>query len=172
MKLRFALCLACLLAVISVSPVFAGPIGTYYLTTISGPWLNGDPLAFTGRPTGSTTFAIQGNQIVDQWVNSHPYEFGIAVAEDVRTAGYLWAGVGSLQGSQYTLGGDLISGTCCAAPFQQILDSTTDGEYNYLINFNEIHLKDGITRVVNGIEGKSFFLPSQPSRSSRDASTI
>ena len=38
----------------------------------------------------------------------------------------------------------------------------------YLINFNESHLKNGITRVVNGLEGKNFFSPSQPSRSSRD----
>lgn len=38
----------------------------------------------------------------------------------------------------------------------------------YLINFNEVHLKDGITRVVNGIEGKTFFPPSQPSPASRD----
>ena len=38
----------------------------------------------------------------------------------------------------------------------------------YLINFNEVHLKDGITRVVNGIEGKNFFLPSQPLPASRD----
>jgi GxxExxY protein len=38
----------------------------------------------------------------------------------------------------------------------------------YLINFNEAHLKNGITRVVNGLEGKNFFSPSQPSRSSRD----
>jgi GxxExxY protein len=38
----------------------------------------------------------------------------------------------------------------------------------YLINFNEAHLKNGIIRVVNGLEGKKFFSPSQPSRSSRD----
>ena len=38
----------------------------------------------------------------------------------------------------------------------------------FLINFNEAHLKDGITRVVNGLEGKPFFPPSPPSRSSRD----
>ena len=38
----------------------------------------------------------------------------------------------------------------------------------FLINFNELHLKDGITRVVNGIEGKSFFPPSPPSSPSRD----
>jgi GxxExxY protein len=38
----------------------------------------------------------------------------------------------------------------------------------YLINFNESHLKNGITGVVNGLEGKNFFSPSQPSRSSRD----
>jgi GxxExxY protein len=37
----------------------------------------------------------------------------------------------------------------------------------FLINFNEVHLKDGITRVVNGLEGKNFFA-SQPSRPSRD----
>lgn len=50
----------------------------------------------------------------------------------------------------------------------------------FLINFNEIHLKNGITRITNGLEGKEFFIsavdvsktdfwkPSQPSRSSRD----
>ena len=27
----------------------------------------------------------------------------------------------------------------------------------FLINFNEAHLKDGILRVVNGLEGKPFF---------------
>jgi GxxExxY protein len=37
----------------------------------------------------------------------------------------------------------------------------------YLVNFNEVHLKDGITRIVNGLEGKTFFSPSQPSRPSR-----
>ena len=34
----------------------------------------------------------------------------------------------------------------------------------YLINFNELHLKDGITRIVNGLEGK----PSFPPRVSRE----
>lgn len=37
----------------------------------------------------------------------------------------------------------------------------------YLINFNENHLKDGLTRIVNHLEGKPFFSPSQPSRPSR-----
>ena len=58
-------------------------------------------------------------------------------------------------------------------------------ELGYLINFNEEHLKNGIMRIVNGIEGKEKFLPrrdigkvdlqpqsevstSLPSRSSRD----
>jgi len=27
----------------------------------------------------------------------------------------------------------------------------------FLINFNEIHLKHGIVRVTNGLEGKNFF---------------
>lgn len=27
----------------------------------------------------------------------------------------------------------------------------------FLINFNEVHLKNGITRITNGAEGKSFF---------------
>lgn len=51
----------------------------------------------------------------------------------------------------------------------------------FLINFNETHLKNGIIRVTNGLEGKSFFSsdnepfdadlkkPSHPSRSSRDS---
>jgi GxxExxY protein len=50
----------------------------------------------------------------------------------------------------------------------------------FLINFNELHLKDGILRVVNGLEGKTFFRdpnrrldvdlrsPSLTSRPSRD----
>ena len=50
----------------------------------------------------------------------------------------------------------------------------------FLIKFNEAHLRHGITRITNGLEGKSFFAeqdqtadihfnkPSQPSRSSRD----
>jgi GxxExxY protein len=48
----------------------------------------------------------------------------------------------------------------------------------FLINFNEAHLKDGIVRVTNGLEGKEFFQnriaeinfrnPSPPSRPSRD----
>jgi GxxExxY protein len=50
----------------------------------------------------------------------------------------------------------------------------------FLINFNEVHLKDGIIRITNGLEGKEFFnsapniseidfqKPSLPSRSSRD----
>ncbi len=50
----------------------------------------------------------------------------------------------------------------------------------FLINFNETHLKNGIVRVTNGLEGKGFFSranqplevdfrkPSPPSRASRD----
>ena len=30
-------------------------------------------------------------------------------------------------------------------------------QLGFLINFNEAHLKNGITRIVNGAEGKSFF---------------
>ncbi|MGH8021758.1 MAG: GxxExxY protein, partial [Opitutaceae bacterium] len=30
-------------------------------------------------------------------------------------------------------------------------------QLGFLINFNELHLKDGITRITNGAEGKSFF---------------
>lgn len=52
----------------------------------------------------------------------------------------------------------------------------------FLLNFNEVHLKNGITRLTNGLEGKDFFtvpdvsnldfgnpsLPSHPSRPSRE----
>ena len=52
----------------------------------------------------------------------------------------------------------------------------------FLINFNETHLKNGIVRVTNGLEGKDFFNPSSlseidfqnpslPSRPSRDLRT-
>jgi GxxExxY protein len=34
----------------------------------------------------------------------------------------------------------------------------------YLINFNEVHLKDGITRIVNRLEGKPSFPPRPVSR--------
>ena len=30
-------------------------------------------------------------------------------------------------------------------------------QLGFLINFNELHLKDGITRITNGSEGKTFF---------------
>jgi GxxExxY protein len=30
-------------------------------------------------------------------------------------------------------------------------------QLGFLVNFNEAHLKNGITRIVNGVEGKSFF---------------
>lgn len=30
-------------------------------------------------------------------------------------------------------------------------------QLGFLINFNELHLKDGITRITNGAEGKNFF---------------
>ncbi len=30
-------------------------------------------------------------------------------------------------------------------------------QLGFLINFNEAHLKNGITRITNGAEGKSFF---------------
>ncbi len=30
-------------------------------------------------------------------------------------------------------------------------------QVGFLINFNEIHLKDGLTRITNGTEGKAFF---------------
>jgi len=51
----------------------------------------------------------------------------------------------------------------------------------FLINFNEAHLKNGILRITNGLEGKPFFSPadtlpavdlhhpSPPSRPSRDS---
>jgi hypothetical protein len=49
----------------------------------------------------------------------------------------------------------------------------------FLLNFNEVHLKNGISRLTNGFEGKDFFTapevsnldfknPSLPSRSSRE----
>jgi len=30
-------------------------------------------------------------------------------------------------------------------------------QLGFLINFNELHLKDGVTRIVNGAEGRPFF---------------
>jgi GxxExxY protein len=30
-------------------------------------------------------------------------------------------------------------------------------QLGFLVNFNEVHLKDGITRIINGAEGKNFF---------------
>jgi len=30
-------------------------------------------------------------------------------------------------------------------------------QLGFLINFNEVHLKDGISRITNGAEGKPFF---------------
>ena len=51
-------------------------------------------------------------------------------------------------------------------------------QLGFLINFNEAHLRHGITRIVNGTDGKAFFIredsvpyqvfPSPPSLPSRD----
>ena len=40
----------------------------------------------------------------------------------------------------------------------------------YLINFNELHLKDGITRIVNRLEGKPSFPPRRISREGGEVS--
>jgi GxxExxY protein len=32
----------------------------------------------------------------------------------------------------------------------------------FLINFNEVHLRHGITRIVNDLEGKEFFIREEP----------
>ena len=40
----------------------------------------------------------------------------------------------------------------------------------YLINFNELHLKDGITRIVNRLEGKPSFPPRGVSREGGEVS--
>ncbi len=42
----------------------------------------------------------------------------------------------------------------------------------YLINFNELHLKDGITRIVNRLEGKPFFTKNQVSREGCEVSEV
>ena len=70
---------------------------------------------------------------------------------------------------------------------QQVAELFKKVTYNYvrliplrlgfLINFNEAHLRNGITRIVNNLDGKEFFFreepaeyhfPSPPSRPSRD----
>ena len=42
----------------------------------------------------------------------------------------------------------------------------------YLINFNELHLKDGITRIVNRLEGKPSFPPRRVSREGSEGSEV
>ena len=42
----------------------------------------------------------------------------------------------------------------------------------YLINFNELHLKDGITRIVNRLEGKPSFPQRQVSREGSEGSEV
>ena len=42
----------------------------------------------------------------------------------------------------------------------------------YLINFNELHLKDGITRIVNRLEGKPSFPPRRGSREGGEVSEV
>ena len=41
----------------------------------------------------------------------------------------------------------------------------------YLINFNVLHLRDGITRIVNGLEGKAFFPKRNSPGSAPDVSS-
>jgi len=123
MKFRVLLYLACLLLVISVSPVFAGPVGLYYLT---GP----------SNPNHSAITVVQGNSVVGSWLSHEKYEFAIAVGQDVRTAGFQLSGVGNPKGSIYGLTGNYVTGTNFTSsptgPWE-FLDSTTDGTYNYLV---------------------------------------
>jgi hypothetical protein len=100
-------------------PVYsvAGPINELYLTT------------------GSQVFVIQGNNIVRSWNTVNPFqEIPLAVEQTVRTLGFMPGG----QGAEYSLGGTPtgpIYTNTVPLSFVQLTDGTTDGKFNYAVDF-------------------------------------
>ncbi len=112
-----------LAAIFAVGAYGAGPLSPYYLT-------------FDIR---ERIDVVQGLNIINSWPmwnyhnnNYHNVEFAIAVDTTVRTLGEHGAGT---WGAEYTLGG-IFTGNLYLNNYGHFLDSTTDGQHNYLIDKN------------------------------------
>jgi hypothetical protein len=103
-----------LAATFAVGAYAAGPVSEYYLAS-------GDQ----GRVD-----VVQGLNINRTW-GMNDFEYPIAVNTTVRTFG---ATIGT-RGSEYTLGGSF-TGTTYPNTYGTFWDSTTDGQHNYLIDWN------------------------------------
>ncbi len=107
--------------VLPTTTMLAGPISRLYLPGIG----NTPNIAI-----------VQGNTIISTFAEAYqgPYEVPIAVNGDVRTAGYF----SGSPGGQYTLSGTPTGVTYShpGAITGHSDDSTTDGSYNYLMDFD------------------------------------
>jgi hypothetical protein len=99
----------------SAASALAGPIGTLYLTA-------GDQ---------GTWFMLQGNTLT-QMPLVHDREYALAVQSTVRT---LNAYQGEL-GNEYDLSGTPLATTYLNTAGAQMIDGTTDGTYNYSVQWN------------------------------------
>ena len=106
-----------LVAVAFTGVAQAGPTSTLYVTTQVG--------------LQSYIVVVRGNNVIQTIPDAYGVnEFGIAVYGDVRTIGYY----GDARGGQYSLG-LTATGTTYAAPYRfNVLDSTSDGTRNYLVD--------------------------------------
>ena len=114
-------------ATLAIAGVFAcsaeagvGPVSEYYL--VSGEDVRID--------------VVQGPNIINTWAAAYGFsEFAVAVDSTVRTL----AEPGKL-GGEYTLAG-VPTGKTYTSPGFAVYDSTTDGEYNYLVTWtgNEVY---------------------------------
>ena len=94
----------------------AGPLSTLYLTA-------GD---------NQLWFTVQGNTVT-QLPEVHQYEYALAVRNTVRT----YSGYPFSIGNEYTLAGAPLATTYANGFGSQMLDGTTDGTFNYAVQWNQ-----------------------------------
>jgi hypothetical protein len=81
-------------------------------------------------------YVFGGNHIISSWAKLHPGESPIAVMDTVRTSnqGYQDPEGGGPGGAEYTLSGTPTGATYPG--YWEFYDGTTDGTYNYSVNYN------------------------------------
>jgi len=130
--LRSVVARLCVVAfMIAWKPALAGPTSAYYLTA-------GDQFLTPGNP--GMNWVVQGDSVIDSWVQHHPEldgEYAIAVSGTVRTLGN-----GTFNrhhaGSEYTLAG-VYTGTDFpyppVGPNVAFYDGTTNGSANFSVDY-------------------------------------
>lgn len=118
--MRFWKTLVAAISVAAASAAQAGPLSTLYLTYTGAAGYTGIAMV-QGNSISSFALAYEANGI---------YEIPIAVDGDVRTTAYYSGGLGG----QYTLSGTP-TGTTYTNPGFEAYDGTTDGTYNYVVDY-------------------------------------